>query len=175
MLELIKILISAIPSQKRLHFTFVQKHSVFVSRHSIVNDKGDLSQTTSVLISTIEYVKNNKKTRMVDKRRLSESKFRVTGKFISLWMYMHYVCVCVCVCVSDWSKLWIYMYIYMYTYIFLYRCILSITVSVKRSISPMFFAQLLCTQIPKAQKESQVISVFLFFLRSARVKAFRKT
>jgi len=41
-------------------------------------------------------------------------------------------------------------------------------------ISPTFYTQLLCAQIPKAQKDSQVITVFLR-LGSAQAKAAHKT
>jgi len=38
-------------------------------------------------------------------------------------------------------------------------------------ISPTFYEQLLCAQIPKAQKDSQVTSVFFALFGSAHVKA----
>jgi len=41
------------------------------------------------------------------------------------------------------------------------------------SISPIFYTQLLCAQIPKAQKYSQAISLFAL-LGSGSVKAVRK-
>jgi hypothetical protein len=46
---------------------------------------------------------------------------------------------------------------------FYYMFNLSSSDTKQGSISPTFYQQLLCAQIPKAQKDSQVISVFLRF------------
>jgi hypothetical protein len=43
------------------------------------------------------------------------------------------------------------------------------------SISPTFYTHLLHVQIPKAQKDSLVISVFFVLLGSSRAKAAHKT
>jgi hypothetical protein len=42
------------------------------------------------------------------------------------------------------------------------------------SISPMFYEQLLHTKIPKAQENTDDLTVFFVLLRSARVKAAHK-
>ena len=52
---------------------------------------------------------------------------------------------------------------------------LTITIELQGSISPTFYEQLLCTQIPKAQKKTVKLSSFIALLGSARVRAARRT
>jgi hypothetical protein len=52
---------------------------------------------------------------------------------------------------------------------------LALCLLLQVSISPTFYEQLLCSQIPKAQKKLLNLTVFIALLGSVRVKAARRT